>query len=182
MNGRNLAIGAALALVGGGAFWLAPGPVGDDGEGRADISDWTLPILPLREAPEQAYQRLKQLQPWGKSAAPVAAGGAKTTNWRLRGIAQVGEGRIYALVEEDGGKVRRYQVGESLPRGEKLLAIHSDRIDIETQEEGRRALALYQPVEMPTRGKPGGGNGAAMPALNRPLEAPVTSGRVKAEK
>ena len=194
---------AALVLAGGGVFWLAPGPVSDDGMGRADVSDWTLPVLPLREAPEQAYQRLKQSQPWGKSAAPVAAGGAKTTNWRLRGIAHVGNGRIYALVEEDGGKVRRYQVGEPLPHGEKLLAIHADRIEIETPEAGRRTLALYQPVEAPpargkprsgnstaipaldqpaegpARGKPRGGNSAAMPAMNRPLEAPAAGSKSK---
>lgn len=146
-------MGAALVLAGGGAFWLAPGPASDGG-GRDKASDWTLLAMSPPEAPEQAYQRLRQLQPWGKSAGPVAAvSGAMTANWRLRGVAWVVGGRPYALIEEGDGKASRYQVGETLPLGEKLLTIHADRIEIETPEAERRMLVLYQQETLSASGK-----------------------------
>ena len=148
-SGRRLLLVSLALLAGVGAFWRAPGPGDEDKTASAGENDWALPTLPLREAPEQAYQRLRQLQPWGRSAA-LAAGGATTVNWRLRGITRVVGDRPYALIEEGGGKARRYQVGETLPRGEKLLAIHADRIEIETPEAERRTLVLYQLVEAPS--------------------------------
>ena len=145
MKGWKPALLALLVLLAsGGAFWLAPGPADDTEATQHGENPWALPTLPPREAPEQAHQRLQQLQPWGKSGATAMAG-STATGWRLRGVVRL-EGQRYALVEV-GGKVRRYGVGEALPLGEKLLSVQADRIEIEIPTAERRLVVLYPQVE-----------------------------------
>ncbi|MFZ1640393.1 MAG: hypothetical protein WAV07_02940, partial [Candidatus Contendobacter sp.] len=98
-----------------------------------------------------AYERLRARQPAAVASQESAGNGGGSVagtppvaegEWRLRGVVQV-SGQRYALIEMAAGKTRRFREGELLPRGEKLLAVRRDRIEI-SRPDAAEAILLYQ--------------------------------------
>jgi hypothetical protein len=139
-----------LLAAAGAAFWLAPGPPPATLDRDGEASGWVLPPLPPQEMAAAAYARLQQSRPWGEAGQSSAPTTGAPSNWRLRGVVQAGEQR-HALIEETGGKPRRYRAGDVLPLGEKLVAVHADRIDIKSSDGEARSVVLYRPPAGPDK-------------------------------
>ena len=140
MNRRDrlIAVGCFLTLP-VLAFWLAPEPPATSRTGAVVETSWTLPSLPSTEAVQTAYEQLR-----ARRAAAIAerggSGNSESSNpplveadWRLRGVVQA-NGVRYAVIETVDGKTQRFREGEWLPKGEKLLTVRRDSIEIRDRD------------------------------------------------
>lgn len=105
--------------------------------------DWTLPgawdTAPASQAAKRLLARFGQPS-WSSNQGGDTTG-AMATEWHLRGM--VHEPPSSLVLIEQGGRVARKKIGDSLPSGEILLQIDNQGILIETLE-GQVRLELYQ--------------------------------------
>lgn len=142
MNRRDrlVAIGCFLTLP-VLAFWLAPEPPAASPTGAVAETPWTLPDLPSAESLQAAYERLKARRAaaiakrgdGSSDSADASAQALAEGNWRLRGVVQA-DGVRYAVIETAAGKTQRFREGAWLPKGEKLLAVRRDSIEIRDRD------------------------------------------------
>lgn len=160
----------ALMLVGFAGLssalmvWLIPAP---QSKITAEVQDiaWQLPH-PAATHPQASFDKLRQLQAWGKDAE-VAEAVATATNstaattqskeqpitWKLVGTVTQGQKRFMLSVDaaDKEQKVKRYQEAATLPDGTILMSVEGDYIQIRDKQEEYKILRLYQPPAEKTK-------------------------------
>lgn len=158
----------ALLLVGFAGLssalmvWLIPTPEVKITAEAQDVA-WQLPHPPATN-PQASFDKLRQLQAWGKDAevaevttvnstVPTVAPQPKITpiTWKLVGTVTQGHKRFMLSVDsaDTDQKVKRYQEATTLPDGTIVMSIEGDYIRIRDKQEEHKILRLYQPPEKP---------------------------------
>lgn len=95
------------------------------------------PLVALPDSltdPRIAAQRLADAEPMRSvagSAVPVAQAGGGFAGLQLVGVATgFAGGTAFALIQQRGDAARPFLVGDRLPSGLEVLAIHADRVEL----------------------------------------------------
>jgi len=95
------------------------------------------PVAALPERlsdPRIAAQKLADAQPFGGlrgSAAPQAQAANELSGWVLVGVATgFANGPAFALIAQPGEPAKPFLVGDRLPSGIEVLAIHADSVEL----------------------------------------------------
>jgi hypothetical protein len=143
------------------AFWLAPEPPPAGRTGAVAETPWMLPSLPSTGAVQAAYEQLRAR----RAAALAKSGGSGNSDradgtdpplaegdWRLRGVVQA-DGQRYAVIETVAGKTQRFREGELLPKGETLVAVRRDSIEIRDRDATKTRTLYRVKTEPPVEKK-----------------------------
>ncbi len=152
-----LAVRVAIALLcwaGAGAagwWWHRP----DDAPHAASTVAAMAPALAAQEAaasPQAMASSVAAADPMGLTRVPTPAAtgraasapGADGIVWRLAALVVRGDER-YAVLTTKGETPLRLRVGETLPDGDRIKAIHANRVEVQSPRGRPRTLYLNEP-------------------------------------
>ncbi len=103
-------------------------------------------------SPQAMASSVAAADPMGLTRVPAAAAtggaaaapGADSIVWRLAALVVRGNER-YAVLTTQGEKPLRLRVGETLPDGDRIKAIHANRVEIQSPRGRPRTLYLNEP-------------------------------------
>lgn len=153
----NLALRLAVALLcwagaaAAGWWWHRPGE-SPQAAGTAVAAAGKAAVENAAPSPKAMASRVAAVDPMGLNRAPIAAPGTAATapagvdsiTWRLAALVVRGAER-YAVMTASGQTPLRLRAGEGLPDGDRIKAIHANRIDIQSPRGRLRTLYLIEP-------------------------------------
>lgn len=140
-----------LGSAAAGWWWHRPG---DAPRTASAVSTTPLPVAidNVAPLPEAMANRVAAADPMGLNRVPpgapngavAAPPGVDNFVWRLAALVVRGAER-YAVLTASGKPPLQLKVGETLPDGDRIKAIHADRIAIQSPRGRLRTLTLIEP-------------------------------------
>lgn len=148
---------ALIGLTGLFAFWQVQIPNAEQMLAKNSEVVWKSPQLPKKHHSKSSYNKLRKLNPWGnntlnQTTASSSSSSTKTSSSAARrklkrdfknfvGIIHKGKQR-YILFTGKKKQVTQYHLGNQLPNGANLTAIHEDFIEVK-QDGQTEIIHLY---------------------------------------
>ena len=156
----RLLAATGIVVLAGVAGWFRPVPQAG-GKAASQQGAWSLPT------PEALQRSSVELFRQARGAAWVGAGGSgggeAGVTWTLLGVSDQGDARAARVRVGSDPLIKRYQSGDTLPDGSKIVSVGNNGIVIE-KDGCRMQRALYPTVGDPP---PEGTDGCPAPGKHQ---------------